>query len=363
MNKTNRGGVIAAPKKIISLILAAVMLLLVAGVIGYFVSEPSVGGTVTELPPVMDGDGNGMDPSKVHELPSQLVFTRSFTGGVNDSYQGSVNLRATVKPSDAIDTRVDWSVAFMNPESEWAKGKTVTNYVTVTPTSDGSKDAEVTCKGEFAEPVLITVRSRSNTNASATCQVDFRQKFLGFKVTLENRFNQTPLEWFQPDKYSSDKETLTNAVKASFMDETDTKITASAEFTSVYTLPAIEAADLVITGIDITMTRDFFDVLSDAELYAIAVENLAHIDGTYSTSVKNIFDGSWMELLRATGVSGRNKLINALAGYNGAAYTIGIELNNSGNADVQFQITIDTSLIVSQKGVESVTLGDSTLEF
>ena len=68
-------------------------------------------------------------------------------------------------------------------------------------------------------------------------------------------------------------------------------------------------------------------------------------------------------MLGATGDSGRNKLINALAGYNGAAYTIGIELNNSGNADVQFQITIDTSLIVSQKGVESVTLGDSTLEF
>ena len=61
MNKQNRGGAIAAPKKIISLILAAVMLLLAAGVIGYFVSEPSVGGTVTELPPVMDGDGNGMD--------------------------------------------------------------------------------------------------------------------------------------------------------------------------------------------------------------------------------------------------------------------------------------------------------------
>ena len=361
MNKTNRGG--RAAPQIISMILAAVMLLLAAGVIGYFVTKPSAGGTVAELPPVMDGDGNVLDPSKVHELPSQLVFTRSFTGGVNDSYQRSVNLRATVNPSDAIDTRVDWSAAFLNPESAWAKGKSVTNYVTVTPTSDGSKDAEVTCKGEFAEPVLITVRSRSNTNASATCQVDFRQKFLGFKVTLENKFHQTPLEWFQPDKYSADKKTITNAVKASFMDETDTRIVASAEFSSIYTLPAREAAEVVITGIDITMTRGLYEVLSDTGLNPAAVENLAHIDGTSSTTVKNILDGPWFKMLDATGDSGRNKLINALMDYTGAAYTIGIELNNSGKANVEFQITIDTSLIVSQKGVESVTLDESTLEF
>ena len=52
MNKTNRGG--RAAPQIISMILAAVMLLLAAGVIGYFVTKPSAGGTVAELPPVME---------------------------------------------------------------------------------------------------------------------------------------------------------------------------------------------------------------------------------------------------------------------------------------------------------------------
>ena len=94
MNKTNRGGVIAAPKKIISLILAAVILLLAAGVIGYFVSKPSVGGTVTELPPVMDGDGNELDGEKVYELPKAMVFTKSATA----QNSASVTLQATVCP-------------------------------------------------------------------------------------------------------------------------------------------------------------------------------------------------------------------------------------------------------------------------
>ena len=66
MNKQNRGGAFAAPKKIISLILAAVILLLAAGVIGYYVSKPSGGRTVTELPSVMDGDGNELDGGKVY---------------------------------------------------------------------------------------------------------------------------------------------------------------------------------------------------------------------------------------------------------------------------------------------------------
>ena len=156
MNKQNRGGAIAAPKKIISLILAAVMLLLAAGVIGYFVSEPSVGGTVTELPPVMDGDGNGLDGEKVYELPKAMVFTKSAAA----QNSASVTLQATVLPDNAANKTVDWSVTFKNPSVAWAKNKVATDYISVTPSGDGSTRATVTCQEGFGAQILITVRNK-----------------------------------------------------------------------------------------------------------------------------------------------------------------------------------------------------------
>ena len=167
MNKQNRGGVIAAPKKIISLILAAVILLLAAGVIGYYVSKPSGGRTVTELPSVMDGDGNELDGGKVYEVPKAMVFTKSAAA----QNSASVTLQATVLPDNAANKTVDWSVTFKNPSAAWAKNKVATDYISVTPSGDGSTRATVTCLENFGEQILITVTSRDNAEAKATCRV------------------------------------------------------------------------------------------------------------------------------------------------------------------------------------------------
>ena len=88
-----------------------------------------------------------------------------------------VHLTATLEPENVDDKRVDWSIAFANPSSEWATGKTVTDYVKVTPTADGSLEADVQGLKAFGEQIIITCTARSNSEAKAICTVDCISKY------------------------------------------------------------------------------------------------------------------------------------------------------------------------------------------
>lgn len=90
--------------------------------------------------------------------------------------ESSTTLTATVAPGDATNKLVDWEVYFANPESEWASGKTLSDYVTLTPTSDGSTTANVDCLQPFGEQIIVKVTSRDNPDATATCTVDYVKK-------------------------------------------------------------------------------------------------------------------------------------------------------------------------------------------
>ena len=74
---------------------------------------------------------------------------------------------------------VDWSVSFVDASSAWATGKTVTDYITVTPQSDGSTTATVQCLKDFGAQIKVTVTSRENAGAKAECTVDFAKRLTG----------------------------------------------------------------------------------------------------------------------------------------------------------------------------------------
>lgn len=91
----------------------------------------------------------------------------------------SITLTATVKPVTADNKTVDWSVSFVDASSAWATGKTVTDYITVTPQSDGSTTATVQCLKDFGAQIKVTVTSRENAGAKAECTVDFAKRLTG----------------------------------------------------------------------------------------------------------------------------------------------------------------------------------------
>lgn len=106
--------------------------------------------------------------------------------GVSAQAENAFTLTATLTPADSYDKTVDWSVRWQNSNSSWAKGKTVTDYVTVTPTSDGALTASVACLQDFGEKIEVVCTSRANENASATCVCDYAKRVESFSIVCDD---------------------------------------------------------------------------------------------------------------------------------------------------------------------------------
>ncbi len=121
---------------------------------------------------VGESTGNG-----VKLMTAKIAKEDYAANGISPLAETAYTLTATITPSNATIQDVDWSVSFVNNSSAWATGKTVTDYVTVTPTEDGALTANVECLQAFGEQIKVTVTSREISSVKADCTVDYRQKF------------------------------------------------------------------------------------------------------------------------------------------------------------------------------------------
>ena len=180
-------------KWVISFILIFVLLV---GLIGAWVlllkpEEPAPeqedGGAI-----ITEGESSGIKLMSM-KIPSAQYAEYGISPLADTAYQ----LTATIVPENATDKTVDWAIAWAvppqhsggtigdeDPGSVWAMGKTVTDYVTVTPTSDGALTANVECLKDFGAQVKVTVTSRDNSEVKANCLVDYTQKLQGVKATF-----------------------------------------------------------------------------------------------------------------------------------------------------------------------------------
>lgn len=118
-------------------------------------------------------------------MSAKIMPVAYAANGVSALADTAYTLTATVEPDYSGEKEFDWSIKFQNASSSWASSKTVTDYVTVTPTSDGANTATVECKQAFGEKVIVTCTSRDYAGLSATCTVDYAQRITGMTVTLE----------------------------------------------------------------------------------------------------------------------------------------------------------------------------------
>lgn len=119
---------------------------------------------------ITDENGNDLNPNIVHELPSKLNISGQALALAqeNDKKFIEVTLIATVLPENASDKSVSWSVC-------WADGSNspdVSEYLTVTPKSDGSNIASVKCYKPFDKNIKISVVS-SDGGFTANCIVSY----------------------------------------------------------------------------------------------------------------------------------------------------------------------------------------------
>ena len=120
-------------------------------------------------------EGNGGIRLMAEFLP-EITESGDATGYESET----LTITATVSPDNSADnTGLDWSMVFKNPSSAWATGKTLSDYMTLTPSGTdaaGSKKVSVKCLKPFGEQIVITATSQDNPAVTASCTADFAQR-------------------------------------------------------------------------------------------------------------------------------------------------------------------------------------------
>lgn len=284
---------------------------------------------------INEGESNGI------KLMSAKISPENYDEyGISPMADTAYQLTATITPANATNKAVDWTIAFVNPSSAWASGKTVTDYVTVTPTSNGALTANVECLQAFGEQVRVTVTSRDNTAVKANATVDYTEKLSAVKAT----FGST---------------VLSNGMTKSF------NLSASGQPAEVWTFDYTTTAHTIADEYTTTVKISFADGVS-------AVESAVGVEFTWAgetiTSGMPSFDKTFFDNVFVTesgAVSSNptqyNKLVSALS----AGVTLfEVEVSTTG----EYGSKTDTYEIkVTSDGlnirVEDIELGDTSIIF
>ena len=323
-------------KWVVSFLLIFVLL---AGLIGAWVlllkpeesaPEQNEGGAI-----ITEGEGNGIKLMSAKIAPEDYA-----ANGISAMAETAYQLTATVTPENATNKAVDWAVAFVNPSGEWATGKTVTDYVTVTPTADGALTANVECVKDFGEQVRVTVTSRDNTSVKATATVNYTQKLQSVKST----FGSTRL--WNGMKKSFDLDASGQPAEVWKFDYTTSAHTIEDEYTTTVKISFSSRVSLVEDAVGVKFTWAGETITS----------GMPSFDKTFFDKVFVTADGAV-----SANAEQYNKLVNALAKGIGL---FDVEVSVTGTYSSKINII---SITVTSDGmnicVEGIELGDTSIIF
>ena len=121
------------------------------------------------------------------------LFVTASAESVNENYVEKT-LTATVLPENAPDKSLDWSVEwYLNNQGE--NSGNVTDYVTVTPTSDGSNVASVKCYRAFPGSTIVVTCTTRVGNFSARCIVTYLGTPSTFNIVQEGGTKEYDEDW------------------------------------------------------------------------------------------------------------------------------------------------------------------------
>lgn len=118
---------------------------------------------------ITDEEGNSLSAGEVYDLPSQLNFSAAALAKQDTGMDFvEVLLQATVLPVDATNKKVDWSAVWV----DGSDSSDLSEYLTVTPESDGSTIASVRCYKAFDKKINVIVTTRDG-GFTAVCVVSY----------------------------------------------------------------------------------------------------------------------------------------------------------------------------------------------
>lgn len=296
-------------------------------------------------------------------------------------------LTAKLTPENAVGLLLDWSVSFANPESDWAKGKSVSDYVTVTPASDGANVAQVTCKQPFAEYVKVRATLRSDSEVYAECSVDYVKKLQKIDVM----FDRSALSIFGSDKtdreyvlgtssyfvYKMDSDTSTSGATGTISVDGTFSI-GSYQYNRDSGSPQTDIPRCSLLKIE--HSQDYIDALKSTGAFkdTLTVQSISFSDGSGKNS--KIYAGANLPLTMlnssslynagTTLTSRRNACVSALRTIGNKPFmyiTIKVyrsdELKQAGFDDEEYRIPICADLTSLKTFASGVSLSDLSLLF
>ncbi len=140
--------------------------------------------------PVTDENGNEVTSDEIVSMPRAMTFRSAAALDGETAEYDSVTLKINVEPSYALVESVSYSAVWVNADSEWATGKSVSDYLTVTQSEEDDFACVVQCLQPFGEQIKVVgeVFGGSGSQKSAECTVDFMKRIVSVAV----EFNGSP---------------------------------------------------------------------------------------------------------------------------------------------------------------------------
>lgn len=322
-------------------------------------NPPMVGGYTSstsenqkhKLPKITDGNGNELNTEKYYAMPAKMAFTAATYADESGNEVNSAvtaNIIATITPNNAANKKVDWSAAFKNPESEWASGKTLSEYITVTPAADGSLMASVTCYQAFGEQVILTVTSRENAEATASCTIDYKQQLVSYELSVAQE-GKTP---------SVNNVKKTGTLYADFASDKPITIHYAYNKSATYTIELQDSEIAAPSEMKVTYKPTLLSALEKIGGSAAKTPDVTATQNGFVMS--DLFNKAYADKL--TSAADYNQAINAIYNYSSGAVLIALN-DLYGNALTNYTFTLNTKATQGQIKPESIALNNAELTF
>ena len=131
---------------------------------------------------VVDGAGKELVSGKVYSMSNSMTFSAPST--YSNTAEDGVLVQATVKPDTLTNKNVDWSISWVDSESSFAKGKNVSDFVSVEEVD--SNIAQIKCLEPFGERINLIATSELDTSKSAICVLDYAYRVSDVKFTTKD---------------------------------------------------------------------------------------------------------------------------------------------------------------------------------
>lgn len=289
-------------------------------------NPPTVGGYTSgmnenppkTIPNVTDENGNDISGGKYYAMPAKMAFTAATYADESGNEANSAvtaNIIATITPNNAANKKVDWSAAFKNPESEWASGKTLSEYIGVTP---------------------------------AACTIDYKQQLVSYELSVAQE-GKTP---------SVNNAKKTGTVYADFSSDTPITIHYAYNKSAPYTIELQDSEIAAPSEMKVTYKPTLLSALEKINETAAKTPEVTPTQNGFVMS--DLFNKTYADKL--TSAADYNQAINAIYNYSSGAVLIALN-DSDGNALTNCAFTLNTKATQGQIKPESIALNNTELTF